>query len=419
MDLVRLAMIKNRSNVTEIKLSEWLSRSLVLPCGAVIPNRIVKSAMSEGLASAEGEPSERLCRLYRRFGKGGAGLLITGNAMIDPGGLGEPGNVLLGDERHLSALKRWAEAGQEDGARVWVQLNHAGRQSPKVISSVPVAPSSVPMRGFFGAFARARALEDHEIEALVRRFAAGASLAKEAGFSGVQVHGAHGYLVSQFLSPLTNLRTDRWGGALDGRMRFLLEVVRAIRSAVGPNFPVGVKLNSADFQRGGFESGDALLVAQALEQERVDLLEVSGGTYESPAMTGFAADAAVRESSKQREAYFLEYAVEIRKAVKTPLLLTGGFRTAAGMTDALRSGAVDLVGLARPLCLEPELPRQILAGERTSATPVDLRTGFSKLDGTLPMMWSQAQIRRMADGLEPDPKLGRLAALLSGLRRLP
>lgn len=404
--------------MTETPPSAWLCRPLDLPCGAVLSNRIVKAAMSEGLASAEGEPTERLCRLYRRFGKGGAGLLITGNAMIDRSGLGEPGNVLLGDERHLPALRSWAAAGQEDGARVWVQLNHAGRQSPRAISSTPVAPSPVPMRGFFGAFAPPRALEEREIEALVERFAAGASLVKEAGFSGVQIHGAHGYLVSQFLSPLTNARTDRWGGTIEGRMRFLLAVVRAIRATVGQAFPVSVKLNSADFQRGGFDSGDSLLVAQALDQEHLDLLEVSGGTYESPAMTGYPADVAVRESSKQREAYFLAYAVEIRESVRTPLLLTGGFRTAAGMAEALRSGAVDLVGMARPLCLEPDLPRQMMTGERSGATAVDLRTGFGKLDGTLPMVWSQEQIRRMAEGLEPDPNLGRLAALYANLRRL-
>ena len=202
------------------------------------------------------------------------------------------------------------------------------------------------MKGFFGAFAKPRALEAHEIEALIARFAAAAVVARDAGFAGVQIHAAHGYLISQFLSSRTNRRDDAWGGDAERRSRFLIEIVRAIRAAVGPAFPIGVKLNSADFQRGGFTIEEAMDVARALDAAGIDLLEVSGGNYESPAMTGSGElPAEQRQSSREREAYFLDYARRIRAVVTTPILLTGGMRSRAVMDAALASGSVDVIGL--------------------------------------------------------------------------
>jgi 2,4-dienoyl-CoA reductase-like NADH-dependent reductase (Old Yellow Enzyme family) len=394
-----------------------LGRPLDLPGGAQLPNRLAKSAMSEVLADAAGGPSDRLVRLYDRLGRGGAGLLITGHVIVARDGLGEPGNVLLEDDRHLPALRRWAEAAQANGARLWMQLNHTGRQSPRRLSPTPVAPSAVPLRGFFGTFAAPRALEEREIEALIARFARGASLARDAGFHGVQLHGAHGYLVSQFLSPLANRRADRWGGPIENRMHFLVEIVRAMRAQVGAAFPIGVKLNSADFQRGGFEVDDAKVVARALEREGVALLEVSGGNYESPAMAGRGElPTRVRESTRLREAYFLEYAKEIRGATTMPIMLTGGMRTAATMSEVVASGAVDVVGLARPLTFEPDLPRRLLRGEAAEAAPIRVHTGLKMVDDMLQIFWFQQQLHRMADGQEPDPKLGRFAALARGVR---
>jgi 2,4-dienoyl-CoA reductase-like NADH-dependent reductase (Old Yellow Enzyme family) len=394
-----------------------LTKPLALPCGVSLPNRLAKAAMSEVLGDASGAPSDRLVRLYDRLGRGGAGLLISGHVIVARDGRGEPGNVLVEDDRHLAPLRRWAEAAQSHGAQLWMQVNHTGRQSPRRLTPVPVAPSAVGLRGFFGTFAAPRALEDAEIVALVTRFAQTAGVAREAGFAGVQVHGAHGYLVSQFLSPLANRRDDRWGGALAGRMRFLLEIVRAIRARVGPSFPIGVKLNSADFQRGGFEVDDALLVAQALEREGVDLLEISGGNYESPAMAGRGElPAQARQSTVEREAYFLDYARQIRAVTKLPLMLTGGLRTAATMNEVVASGAVDVVGLARPLTFEPDLPRQVLAGESAGAAPLRIATGVKKVDDMLQIFWFQQQLHRMADGLEPDPALGRWSALAHGVR---
>jgi 2,4-dienoyl-CoA reductase-like NADH-dependent reductase (Old Yellow Enzyme family) len=392
-----------------------LRAPLRLASGDQLPNRLAKSAMSETLGDLEtGAPTDGLARLYERWGRSGAGVLITGNVMIDRGGLGEPGNVIVEDDLHLVALRRWAAAAQAHGARLWMQINHAGRQSPKRLVRQPVAPSAVPMRGMFGMFARPRALEDREIEAIIARFATAAAVARDAGFAGVQIHGAHGYLISQFLSPLTNQRDDAWGGDAVRRRRFALEIVRAIRRATGPAFTVAVKLNSADFQRGGFEFGEAIEVARALEAEGVDLIEISGGTYERPANMGTEH----RASTRAREAYFLDYARAIRAATKVPLMLTGGLRSAAAMADAIESGAVDVVGIARPMTYEPELPARLLAGEVAAATPVEIRTAFRRITDFAQVGWYQQQMLRIAAGDEPDLRMGAWTGVWRSLRRM-
>ena len=376
-----------------------LAAPLVLPCGAALPNRLAKSAMSENLADADHAPDGRLERLYTRWGGSGAGLLVTGNVMIDRGALGEPHNVVIEDDRALDALRRWATAAQSGSSPTWVQLNHPGRQSPSTLSKAPVGPSAVPLRLPGAAFRPPRALTEAEIEGLVGRFARAAGVCQRAGFAGVQVHGAHGYLVSQFLSPLSNVRTDGWGGDPARRRRFLVEVVRAIRAEVGPSYPISVKLNSADFQRGGFSEAESMEVVEVLEAEGVDLLEISGGTYEKPQMTGVPQ----RASTVSREAYFLDYAAKVRGRTKLPLWLTGGFRTRVGMEEALTSGAVDVIGLARPMALEPELPRGLLDGRVAESQVAPRRTGLRQLDGLLEVSWYTWQLHRLAAGREPDP----------------
>lgn len=401
-----------------------LRAPLRLGSGAVLRNRLVKAAMSEILADlGSGGPSEALIRLYERWGRSGAAALITGNVMIDADATGEPGQVIVEDDRHLAALRRWAEAAQGHGAQLWMQINHAGRQSPKRLSRDTVAPSAVPVRGFFGVFRKPRALEAAEIEAIIARFATTAAVAKAAGFAGAELHAAHGYLISQFLSPLTNLRDDEWGGDPARRRRFLLEVVRAVRKATGPAFTLAVKLNSADFQRGGFEVGEAKQVAQALEAEGIDLLEISGGSYERPAMMGTEAAKQPKASTAAREAYFLEYAAQLRAATKLPLMLTGGLRSAAAMAEAVSSGDVDVVGLARPMAYQPELPRQLLDGSVAAAAKIAFSTGVAKLDGIAGLAWYQHQMERIGNGGEPDASLGGWGALRIGLghlfRKLP
>ncbi len=362
--------------------------------------------MSEDLADAGGAPGERLSRLYARWGAGGAGLLITGNVMIDRTALGEAGNVVIEDDRNLEALARMAAAGKAGGAAVWPQINHPGRQTPRFLARVPVAPSAVPLTLSGAVFAPPRALESAEISELITRFGRAAGICRRAGFDGVQIHGAHGYLVSQFLSPLTNLRTDDWGGDPERRRRFLIGIVRAMRAEVGPGFPIGVKLNSADFQRGGFDEEESMAVVVALEAEGVDLLEISGGTYERPATSGTIRQ--TRASTLAREAFFLEYARKVRARTRMPLLLTGGFRTRAGMESALTEGpdgrgAVDMIGLARPLAQEPELARGLLDGSVSESRVRPRRTGFTQLDSLLEITWYSYQIHRIGNGKEPAP----------------
>ena len=336
---------------------------LPLPCGQVLPNRIMKAAMSEALADSGNSPDARLERLYRTWSQGGYGLLVTGNVMVDRTQLGEPGNVVIEDDRDLDALTRWAKSAHDAGVPIWVQLNHPGRQSnPLAVGHIPVAPSAVPMN--LPGSPTPRELTSPEIEDIIERFVTAAAVCETAGFDGVQVHGAHGYLVTQFLSPLTNLRDDDWGGDPPRRMRFLLEIVRRIRARVSPGFAVSVKLNSADFQRGGFSEDESRDVVAALAGEGLDMIEISGGNYESPAMSGSAA-----ASTRAREAYFLDYARTVRQlAGDVPLAVTGGFRSRAAMQEALHAGDCDVVGLARPTVTTPDAAAAILS-ERMEVLP--------------------------------------------------
>ncbi|MFZ5476326.1 MAG: NADH:flavin oxidoreductase/NADH oxidase family protein [Myxococcota bacterium] len=379
-----------------------LASPLRLPSGAVLANRIAKASLSERLAEPNGDPGERMLRLWDRWAASGAGLLLTGNVMVQRGRLAERGNVVVDGDTGGDALAAWARRAKAGGSAVWMQINHPGRQTPRTVDPAPVAPSAVPMTIGGGVFATPRALDDREIWAIVAAFGVAAARARDAGFDGVQIHAAHGYLASQFLSPRTNLRDDAWGGDATRRRRFLLEVLRAVRAAVGTSFPVGVKLNSADFQLGGFDSGEALDVVRRVVDEGVDLVEVSGGTYEAPAMWA--------GSTGRREAYFLDFAERVRAVASVPLLLTGGFRTAAGMEAALASGAVDVVGLGRPFCIDPVFPAGVLAGRVAEVPRVSLETGWRALDAMVQGGWYQAQLHRMGSGEPPDPELSRLRA---------
>jgi len=391
-------------------MSADLIDPLELPCGQHLPNRLMKAALSEGLANKDHGPDPRLERLYTRWGSGGYGLVVTGNVMVDRSHLGEPGNVVLDDDRDLDGLQRWAKATQDGGAPIWMQLNHPGRQAnPLVTRTRPVAPSAVASN--IPGMTTPRALTESEIENIIDRFAAAAGIAETAGFNGVEIHGAHGYLVSQFLSPLSNQRTDRWGGDSERRMRFVLEIVRRIRSVVAPSFAVGIKLNSADFQRGGFTETESRSVVEQLSSESIDLIEISGGSYESPAMMG--RNASVSTSTRQREAYFLDYAASVREAAgDVPLAVTGGFRSRSAMARAVDSGVCDVIGLGRPTVTTPDAGSALLVagGDRVDAIPVSfgLRGGLSRianlraLDGALDLQWHTDQLERLGAGMDPD-----------------
>ncbi len=388
-----------------------IAQPLTLANGTVIKNRLAKSAMSEAVGTTDNRMTEQLINMYRVWAQGGSGLLITGNVMVDRRHLGEPNNFALEDERDMPLMQEWARQGTAQGTQLWMQLNHPGKQSPVTVNRQPVAPSAVALDSRFKAFFNApRALDEAEIEEIIARFGTAAGLARKAGFTGVQIHAAHGYLVNQFLSPHHNQRQDRWGGSLENRARFALEILRAMRQQTSPDFPIAIKLNSADFQRGGFTEEESLLVAEMLTDAGIDLLEISGGTYEAPQMTGLN----VKASTLAREAYFLEYAEKIRSRVKVPLMVTGGFRSTQGMADAITSNATDLIGLARPLAVYPDLSNALLSGRQQRVDIKPRLTGIKRVDetGLLETGWYSQQLQRIAAGKATRPDEHPLLGLM-------
>jgi len=347
-----------------------IETALTLPCGAQIPNRLCKAAMTEGLASPQGEPTEALERLYGIWSDGGAGLLLSGNVQIDGDHLERPGNVIIDaepSEAMQGALSRWAAAGTRSGNHFWAQISHAGRQCQKIVNPEPKAPSAVKLGLPGGQFGEPQPMTEEDIEAVITGFARCAKVVIDAGFTGVQLHAAHGYLLSQFLSPRSNQRQDQWGGSLENRARLLLASVSRVRAAVGPSIPISVKLNSADFQRGGFDFDESLQVAKWLEQASVDLIEISGGTYEQPRLLNLdgmepVEEQSVAASTRAREAYFVDFAEAMHKEVSIPLMVTGGLRRLDAMKLALESGAADMIGIGRPMCVMTDAPAQLLAG---------------------------------------------------------
>lgn len=327
---------------------------LTLANGAVIPNRIAKAAMDEGMADRDHAPSDELLRLYQAWAEGEAGLIITGNVMVDARAMTGPGGIVLEDDRHLDRFKSWAQTARSHGAQAWMQINHPGRQMAAALGQQTLAPSAVALElgAQSGLFPMPKAMTEQDIEEVERRFVATALLAERAGFTGVEIHAAHGYLLSQFLSPLSNRRQDRWGGSLENRARLLLRIVGAVRAAVAPSFALAVKLNSADFQRGGFSAQDAQAVVALLAPLGVELVELSGGSYEAPAMMGGTRD----ERSLAREAYFLEFARDIGKVATMPLMVTGGIRRREVAEQVIDSG-IAMAGIATALAIEPGLPR--------------------------------------------------------------
>jgi 2,4-dienoyl-CoA reductase-like NADH-dependent reductase (Old Yellow Enzyme family) len=410
-----------------------LNQALTLPCGTVLPNRLAKAAMTEGLAGAGGHAGERIIRLYRRWAEGGIGLQITGNIMVDRRYRERPANIVIDGEQDAGAmqgLSNWAEAAQSGGGKVIGQISHAGRQSPKAIAQEPVGPSAVAVKLPGGLFGKPRALSPEEIEDIIQRFAHSARILCEAGFDGVQVHAAHGYLISEFLNPLVNQRDDDWGGSLENRSRLLIEIVRKVREAIGPDRILSVKLNSSDFQKGGFSFEDCQGVVKLLEAEGIDLLEISGGNYEQPRMMGMEGlepvfEDEVRSSTRAREAYFMRYAAKIIESAQTPVMVTGGFRTAAAMNAALNEG-VAMIGLGRPLCVDPDAPGQMLRGEIEALPALEriLRLGpgwfgptssndtIKAANGFAAMAFYYRNIIALGEGRPTRNRMSLLAALL-------
>jgi len=417
---------------------DGLNRPLDLPCGLTLKNRLIKAAMTEGLTGPDGLPNEKLWRLYQTWAESGVAVLITGNVMVDCTHLERPGNVILDHPLSTSeqtAFRAWAASGSANGCQMWMQLSHSGRQTQKRVNPRPKSASDVPMGLPGGQFARPVPLRKNEINVVINRFSEAAQHAQRCGFSGVQIHAAHGYLISQFLSPLVNLREDEWGGTLENRARFLRAIVAAVRAGTGDEFVISVKLNSSDFQKGGFGPDDARQVVRWLEQDGVDLIELSGGTYEQPRMLEFDGlepreEIKLRSSTREREAFFEAFAAELREQVKVPLMVTGGFRTAEGMSAAIEEDGISAIGIGRPLCGDPTCTNKLLQNgedlprfEQKLGNP----TGFFGVNSPLTiikliasfsvMAWYYDQIVLMAEGRPKDPDPDPLRRFLSLQKR--
>ena len=411
-----------------------LEQPLTLPCGAVVPNRMCKAAMTEGLAHPDGTASEELERLYGIWSDGGSGILLSGNIQVNGDHLERPGNVIVDGELSedaFDALARMATAGTRNGNHLWAQISHAGRQTQKIVNPAPKAPSAVRLRLPQSQFGEPVALTAEEIESVIERFVGCAVTCKEAGFTGVQFHSAHGYLLSQFLSPLTNQRDDEWGGSLENRARALISIVTKAREALGADFPISVKLNSADFQKGGFDFDDSLTVAKWLADAGVDLLEISGGTYEQPRLLNLDGVEPIEEqslarSTLAREAYFVDFAKAMRDQLSIPIMVTGGLRRREVMNHVLKTGGADMIGLGRPLCVDADGPNQLLSGADELARYED---NLSLLPGWLMWLtrcnavrtinsfatqfWFYEQIANIGRTGTTDPKLTVFAATMA------
>ncbi|MBA2398589.1 MAG: 2,4-dienoyl-CoA reductase [Bradyrhizobium sp.] len=380
---------------------------LTLPNNAVISNRIAKAAMEENMADNSQLPGENLRRLYASWANGGVGLIISGNVMIDPTALTGPGGVVLDERQPIAPFRAWARSAMRDGGQAWLQINHPGRQVFAAMGQVAVAPSAigVDLGAYSHLFPLPRALEEADIAAIVARFATTARMAESSGFSGVQIHAAHGYLISQFLSPLTNRRTDAWGGELHNRARLLLDVVRSVRAVVSPGFCVSVKLNSADFQKGGFEASDAVQVVCWLNEPAVDLVELSGGSYESPAMQG--APQAFGGSPQAGSG---------STAARMPVMVTGGIRRRAVAEAALlpsegRPG-VAMVGIASAFAFEPDLSDRWKRDQALDIGIPGVAWRNKAYASLAKMAVVKLQLRRLGKGQQPKPDASPLLALI-------
>lgn len=331
--------------------------------GLDLENRLVRSATWEGLADEQGRVTEALLEVYQKLAQGGIGLIISSYLYVDPGGRQNSGQVGVYSDDLVPGLTRLAHTVHQGGGKLVGQIVHCGGQSRRdqIGGRELVAPSAVDSPGYAGV---PRALTIAEVEQVVADFAAAARRLQQAGFDGVQLHGAHGYLLAQFLSPSRNRRTDRFGGDLAGRARFALEVFNAVRDAVGPSFPVMIKLNAHDFLQGSTTEEDSSYLAAALARKGLDALEVSGGTPGSGAL----AAARTGIHTAEDEAYFLPQARTIRSAApEVPLMLVGGVRSLERMNTILQANEADYFSLCRPLIREPGLPRRWRSGDGAPA----------------------------------------------------
>lgn len=388
-----------------------LQSSITLPCGTILKNRLAKSPMTERMSNSAYEPIPEHEQLYRIWSHTGAGLLITGNVMIDRNHMESAGNVFFGDEAMIPKLKKWAAAGSVNGNHLWVQISHSGRQTNRFVNPHPKAPSPVKLNKLF-LFGSPKAMTEEDIQKVISGFRLAAKIAKASGFTGIQIHAAHGYLLSQFLSPRTNQRTDQWGGSLENRSRLLMQIVKECREEVGAAFPISVKLNSSDFQRGGFTESDSLEVVKKLSDAGIDLIEISGGTYERVTFFLGKEEKTKKESTQKREAYFLDFAKQVRKVSQVPLMITGGFRSFDFCNDVLANGECDLIGMGRPFISNITSIKGFLAGEVKYLNSPPIRTGFKAFEDAAEAGFYARQLISIAEGKGLQKDLNPIACSL-------
>ncbi|MFB6895624.1 NADH:flavin oxidoreductase/NADH oxidase family protein [Streptomyces hydrogenans] len=395
-------------------MTSELFSPLLLRSGAVLKNRIAKAAMEENMAADGQLPGEQMLTLYRRWAAGGAGLLITGNVMVHAEALTAPNGVVLDEHSPLKPFIDWAKAAKSGGGSIWMQINHPGRQVASDMPGVVWGPTDigVSLGKHSSRFGKPTAMTPQQIDDTVTRFAVTAHRAEKAGFDGVEIHAAHGYLLSQFLSPLVNKRTDQWGGSLENRARMLLDIVYYIRTAVSPAFAVAVKLNSADFQRGGFDADDARQVIEMLAPLGVDMVELSGGSYESPAMTGRPAD----NRTQAREAYFFDLAKDLVRTSPLPLMLTGGI-TRRVTAERVLNGGVAVVGMGTAITLTPDLPHRWKNHREADRMMEPVTWSDKALAASASMARVRHQMRRIARGRSTKFSTSPALALMSERRK--
>ncbi|WP_083629337.1 NADH:flavin oxidoreductase/NADH oxidase family protein [Tenacibaculum agarivorans] len=379
-----------------------------LPCGVIIKNRIAKAAMTERLANKKQQATKAIVDLYKHWSSNGAGLLISGNIMVDGRYKEASANIVLEDESGIESLREVAKVATQNNTQFWAQINHAGRQASIFSTFKPIAPSAIQLKKLM-LFAKPKAMTVAEIKDVENRFVTTAILAKKAGCTGVQIHAAHGYLLSQFLSPKTNKREDDYGGSIENRARLLFDIVKRVRVELGDNFPVSVKLNSADFQRGGFNEEDAMYVIQYLETLHIDLLEISGGTYENIV---FLTERYERESTRQREAYFLDFAKKIKKQTTLPIMVTGGFRSQKFCNEVLANKELEMIGFARPFITDENFPKIFLEDENYRVGDATFDFKIKKMKDFAEAGFYDYQIHQLAKGKRLNPKYNPYLAVL-------
>lgn len=375
-----------------------INESFKLPCGVSLQNRMAKAALTERLTGPDFLPNGKHVQLYKTWASGGAGMLLSGNILIDRRYLESSGNVVVEGNTSKAPFKKWTKTVTDTNTHFWAQINHAGRQSNIFSTWQPVAPSAVKLKKM-GLFGKPRALTESEIIDIKERFVQTAAFCQKVGFTGIQFHAAHGYLLSQFLSPKINKRTDRWGGSIDNRARLLLEIVEQTRKVVGTNFPISVKLNSADFQRGGFDETDALYVIKELGERGIDLLEISGGTYEE---VTFFTKKGIKQSTIEREAYFLDFAKEVRRQSKVPIMVTGGFRTLVFCNKVLANKELDVVGFGRPFLIHDNFAKEFLEGTLEKVEDPDIKMPIKAYFDAAVAGYYDYQIAQIAAGRKID-----------------